>query len=73
MFGAREGMGVAIVTQRKIPEPLLAFEVREGMVVAVVTYKRTQDPPAHICSKGGGGGGCHCPEKNARTLHSCLK
>jgi hypothetical protein len=73
MFEAREGMGVAVVTQKKIPEPPLTFEVREGMMVAIVTYKRTQDPPAHICSEGGGGGGHHRPEKNARTPHSCLK
>ena len=31
------------------------FAAREGVVVAVVTQKRIQQPPAHVCSKGGGG------------------
>jgi hypothetical protein len=48
MFEVREGMGVAIVTQKKIPEPLLAFEAREGVVVAIIAQKRTPEPPTHI-------------------------
>jgi hypothetical protein len=72
-FEAREGMGVAVVTHKRMQNPPLMFEAREGMVVAIVTYKRTQDPPTHVCSEGGGDGGCHHSETNARTPHSHLK
>jgi hypothetical protein len=62
-----------IIYITKLKYPPLTFEVREGVVVAIVTHKRTQDPPTHICSEGGDGGGHCCPEKNTRTPHSCLK
>jgi hypothetical protein len=32
------------------------------MVVAGVTQKNKTEPSTHICSKGGGGSGWHCPE-----------
>jgi hypothetical protein len=62
-----------IIYITKLKYPPLAFEARKGVVVAVIAHKRKQDPLTCICSEGGDGGGhCH-PEKNTRTLHSCLK
>jgi hypothetical protein len=50
MFEAKEGMGVAIVTQKRIQNPPLVFKAREGVVVIIANKRET--PPAHVCSKG---------------------
>ena len=44
-FEVREGMGVAIVAQKKTQDPPLMFAAREGVVVAVVAQKKTPEPP----------------------------
>jgi hypothetical protein len=51
---------VAVVAQKKTPEPPLVFEAREGVGVAIVAQKRILESLTHICSEGGGCC-CCCP------------
>src|ERR1700680_5025235 len=57
----------------KLQNPPLAFGVRERMGVAVVAQKKIPEPPTHVGSeRGDGGGRCHL-EKKTRTPRSRLK
>jgi hypothetical protein len=47
-FEVREGIGVAFVTLKRIPEPPLAFGAREGMGVVIVAQKRIPELPTRI-------------------------
>jgi hypothetical protein len=70
-FGARERW--LLLIRKQYQNPPLMFEVREGVGVAIVVQNIILEPPAHIWSKGGDGGGhCH-PENKNNTPHLHLK
>jgi hypothetical protein len=73
MFAVREEVVVAGVTQKNKTEPSTHIGSEGGVAVASITQKRIKKPSTHVCSEGVGGGSHHHPEKQNRTLHSCLQ